>query len=779
MRFTNITIPRGATIAGANVTFVANHSKSNTTCKVLIRAIAADDAAAPTTRAEAMGAPRTTASVAWSSIPAWTAETSYTSPDIASVIQELVNRPGWSSGNAIVIYEEDNGSTANAHRQAYSFDGSAAKAPTLHVEYVLNPPTAATLPATDVTGVLATLHGEATEVGSVEITERGFVWDEISKANPGNVHPDSTAYAEYWTEIGSWGTEVFERAIAGLDVRTTYYFRAAVKNNLGLWAYGDEVVFTTQGPPVVASLAAAEVKDTYAILRGQVTETWGLQILERGFDWGTAPSVYVHSWTQLGMWDIGSFSTALTGLQKGVTHYFRAKARNIYGWDYGDELTFATFNPSIYASCVDDDDSDAEVYGPNWYAQTFTPYEGFKLAAVRIKAAAVNITGPLTVSIRETTDLGVIRTLDLVSAVYDGLGSLDWYEIPMPEYYLENKEYALVIRAVAGDAANYVRWRYASNSTCSGCYASSVNSGTSWTHNCDRSFMYEIRGHTTLKIHNAQVYTGYLEDGDWLVTVYYLNEYPPYYGTTVMSDYFALQLMVGGLPVVSTRLRQWGQMPGSLYISKALAETLSWGETYQVRMIGLYDPYPFTTYTLIPPDWKGSDLKRLDSWVIETAKSISTKYETALVTVANKNEVLNELGSVLFKVGVPMLEKVRPHLFLFPDVQTPYSETKWTRAYADSFDYTELWGDKVLDDAAAVGGMLGITGLDVLRLVFFGTWAIAGVGAVAVVGTGAIFVMMPFLIIGTLSGILDITPLGLLVALIVMTLVYVIWFRGT
>jgi len=633
--------------------------------------------------------------------------------------------------------------------------------------------------ATSITVESASLHGEVTEIAGSEIVERGFVWDEISRGDPGDVDISATDYADYWSEVGSWGLGTFSRTITGLTSDTTYYFRAAAKNDNDAWAYGDELGFTTPGAPVVVTLTAIETKDTSALLRGQVTDVNDTEILERGFDWGTSSGTYPYSETQTGSWLTGPFSIYVAGLSKGVTHYYRAKARNVFGWGYGDEFTFATFNPSIYASCIDDDDSDAEIYGPNWYAQTFTPYEGFKLAAVRIKAAAVNITGPLTVSIRETTDLGVIRTLDLVSTVYDGLGSLDWYEIPMPEYYLENKEYALVIRAVAGDAANYVQWRYASNSTCSGCYASSVNSGTSWTHNCDRSFMYEIRGHTTLKILNAQVFTGYLEEGDWLIAVYYLNEYPPYYGTTVMSDYFALQLMVGGLPVVSTRLRQWGQMPGSLYIGKTLAETLSWGETYQIRMIGLFDPYPFTAYTLIPPDWKGFDLKRLDSWVIETAKSISIKYETALVTVANKDEVLNELGSVLFKVGVPMLEQVRPHLFLFPDVRTPYSERKWTRAYEDSFDYTELWGDKILDDAAAVGGMFGIEGLEVLRLVFFGTWAVVGVGAVAVVGTGAIFVSMPFLIIGTLSGVLPITPLALVVALIVMTLVYVIWFRGT
>jgi len=639
-----------------------------------------------------------------------------------------------------------------------------------------------TLPATAITSAVAVLWGEVEEVPELgEVVERGFVWGKVSKGDPGNTHPQDTDYDDWWTESGNWQECTFSRSISGLDETTTYYFRAAAKTDEGVWAYGGEESFVTKTPPSVTTLGSTEVKDTLATVYGEVVDVNNTNIIERGFDYGTSSGVYAHSWTRTGTWTVGVFEAQLTGLSRGVIYYYRAKAKNSDGsWGYGSELAFGTYNPSIYASCTEDDDADAEVYATTWYAQTFTPFEGFQLAAVRIKAASVNASGPLTVSIRETTALGVPRTLDLVSAVYDGLSaSTDWYEVTMPTYYLEQKEYAVVVRAVAGDAGNYVKWRYATNGTCEGCYAVSVNSGTSWTLNCARSFMYEVRGHTTLRILNANVYTGYLETGDWLITVYYLNEYPPYYGTTVMSDYFALQLLVDGTPVTSTRLRQWGKMPGSIYLSKGLADTLTWGETYQIRMIGLFSPYPATYHTLIPPDWKGSDLRKLDSWVIETAKSISVEYETALVTVANKDEVLNELGSVLFKVGVPMLEQVRPHLFLFPDVQTPYSERKWTREYEDSFDYTELWGDKILDDAAAVGGMLGIAGLELLRVVFFGTWAVVGVGAVAVVGTGAIFVSMPFLIIGTLSGILPITPLALLVALIVMTLVYVIWFRGT
>ena len=46
------------------------------------------------------------------------------------MIQEIVHRAGWASGNALAILI-----TGSGHRTAYSFDGSASDAPLLHIEY--------------------------------------------------------------------------------------------------------------------------------------------------------------------------------------------------------------------------------------------------------------------------------------------------------------------------------------------------------------------------------------------------------------------------------------------------------------------------------------------------------------------------------------------------------------------------------------------------------------------------------------------------------------------
>lgn len=130
MRFTAITIPRYATINTAFIDFVADEAHSTPTY-VRVFGQAADD-----TVAFAGGAgnittrPTTTAAVDWDDLPAWTVGTTYTTPNLAAVLQELVDRAGWASGNDVVFMVAGTG-----RRVADSRDGSVANAPTLRIDY--------------------------------------------------------------------------------------------------------------------------------------------------------------------------------------------------------------------------------------------------------------------------------------------------------------------------------------------------------------------------------------------------------------------------------------------------------------------------------------------------------------------------------------------------------------------------------------------------------------------------------------------------------------------
>ena len=146
MRFNNVTIPAGATITSASVQFQAD--KANTDpASLVIHGQAADNPVAFSTSARISSRPRTAGQVSWSPAP-WTAAgqagAGQLTPSLTPIVQEIVSRPGWRSGNSLVIIV-----TGTGKRVAESFNGLPAAAPLLRVEFSTGPNVAPT--ATNVT----------------------------------------------------------------------------------------------------------------------------------------------------------------------------------------------------------------------------------------------------------------------------------------------------------------------------------------------------------------------------------------------------------------------------------------------------------------------------------------------------------------------------------------------------------------------------------------------------------------------------------------------------
>jgi PKD repeat protein len=161
MRFNGMTIPRGATISNAHIQFTMDEVQSVAT-SLSIQGQATDDAATFTTSSGNISSrSRTVSSVSWSPAP-WTtvgaAGPDQRTPNIASVIQEIVNRPGWSSDNSLVVIISGTG-----HRTAESYNGMPGAAPLLHVEYTVGSNQA---PTADFTWVATDLTVDFTDASS-------------------------------------------------------------------------------------------------------------------------------------------------------------------------------------------------------------------------------------------------------------------------------------------------------------------------------------------------------------------------------------------------------------------------------------------------------------------------------------------------------------------------------------------------------------------------------------------------------------------------------------
>jgi type IV pilus assembly protein PilY1 len=134
LRFQQLNIPQGANIKNAYLTFTANANVGGTNSKMLIRGVSEDSPGAfsQTLKDQLKNKPKTSASVSWNNIGQKNLNTAFNSPNIAAIIQEIVDRPGWQPRNNIMFVMEDFSSTQIS---AYTQRGKASAAPKLFIEF--------------------------------------------------------------------------------------------------------------------------------------------------------------------------------------------------------------------------------------------------------------------------------------------------------------------------------------------------------------------------------------------------------------------------------------------------------------------------------------------------------------------------------------------------------------------------------------------------------------------------------------------------------------------
>lgn len=148
LRFQNVVVPRLATITSAHIRFQADetHDATNYPTSLTIKAQKASNPGTFTTATNNIsnrtsGANGTSASVDWTGVPDWVQGNTYETPDLTSIVQELVDQSGWCGGNSMVFTLSGSG-----RRAAESFDADDDNdgtpdglGPVLIVQYELDP----------------------------------------------------------------------------------------------------------------------------------------------------------------------------------------------------------------------------------------------------------------------------------------------------------------------------------------------------------------------------------------------------------------------------------------------------------------------------------------------------------------------------------------------------------------------------------------------------------------------------------------------------------------
>jgi len=143
LRWTNVIVPNGATIINATIQFEVDSTDPDVPIVVRWKGQDVDNAPAFTHGSDFDISSRTntTAFVDWD-IPDWENTSdegpAQLTPNLATIVQEIVDRPGWLSGNAMVLKTTDwpNATGTNkGMRHAESRDGETSAAPELRIDF--------------------------------------------------------------------------------------------------------------------------------------------------------------------------------------------------------------------------------------------------------------------------------------------------------------------------------------------------------------------------------------------------------------------------------------------------------------------------------------------------------------------------------------------------------------------------------------------------------------------------------------------------------------------
>ncbi len=315
VRFNGLNIPSGSTISNAYVEFTSEDNESGSS-SVTIYGHDVDDAPTFTEDDNNISSRvSTSATISWI-IPTWSEDEvgpDTQTPDITTILQELIDRPGWQSGNSFVlIFEEVN---HNNDRDAYSYDQSPIQSPKLYItfDFPQNVP--------DTPENLTATAGD----GEVSLS-----WDAPSN-NGGALITDYLVEYKLSTEPTVWtpfphGDASTTETVTGLINGLSYDFRVSAVNSVGTSDPSDVVSETpigVLGPPtnLIGTRGNAEVSLSWtAPPSGSSPITDYLVEVNDGSGWD--PFVDDVS--------TDTFAT-VTGLTNGQSYDFRVSAINAIG----------------------------------------------------------------------------------------------------------------------------------------------------------------------------------------------------------------------------------------------------------------------------------------------------------------------------------------------------------------------------------------------------------------------------------------------------------------
>ena len=195
LRFTNVTINQGTKIASAYITFTRVIDNTTSMTFKIVADEAADDAPAWSQASRPSSMNETEATAAWTT--SWGSSGTEDTSDFASVIQEIIDRAGWTSGYDIRIAVKNNGTTGDSDGCFRDSLGDSNNSPLL------------TITTGGVGGFDGTL--DDIKVYNYTRTQKQIV-EDLNGGHPFGSSPVGS-YVAYWNFDESYGTTANDKSL--------------------------------------------------------------------------------------------------------------------------------------------------------------------------------------------------------------------------------------------------------------------------------------------------------------------------------------------------------------------------------------------------------------------------------------------------------------------------------------------------------------------------------------------------------------------------------------
>ncbi len=357
MRFQNVDVPKGATVTSAFISVVPSATTEDEPL-ITLSAEDVDSSGTFTTGASNISNRTRTSTVSWSSTDlAASGSTYHNSPDITSMVQTIINRAGWATGNPVTIIAQG-GATTTRDLTIEAFENAGNNPPRLTINFTYPDPAIELAASSNITasGQNTTVQLTAPSGKSTSDFVVGRMQDDENPADAVDITTDD------YTEL-EWSIQAIGARVTASEV---YEFRVTL-NGTALNTYSvtpQWTIGTANTAPSSPTSAAQKKTDDTVLSTGAWTSETSIKLTATVTDSDGGDTVKIcaevdpvatafsspagdgDGCSTSGVSTGGTATVTIGGLSNGTEYHWQIKAKDAAGL-YSSWVTYGgnTENP--------------------------------------------------------------------------------------------------------------------------------------------------------------------------------------------------------------------------------------------------------------------------------------------------------------------------------------------------------------------------------------------------------------------------------------------------